>query len=32
LRFEARDVLDRIEEHGDLFAPVLTREQRILTR
>ena len=25
LRFEAADVLARIEEHGDLFAPVLTR-------
>ena len=23
LRFEADDVLERIEEHGDLFAPVL---------
>jgi bifunctional non-homologous end joining protein LigD len=32
LRFEARDVLERVEEHGDLFAPVLTRKQRILTR
>ena len=24
LRFEAGDVLARVEEHGDLFAPVLT--------
>jgi bifunctional non-homologous end joining protein LigD len=32
LRFEARDVLERIEAHGDLFAPVLTREQRLITR
>jgi bifunctional non-homologous end joining protein LigD len=29
LRFEADDVLDRVEEHGDLFEPVLTLEQRL---
>jgi len=29
LRFEAADVLERIEEHGDLFAPVLTVEQQL---
>ena len=27
LRFEAGEVLDRIDEHGDLFAPVLELEQ-----
>lgn len=27
LRFEAAQVLDRIEEHGDLFAPTVTLEQ-----
>ena len=29
LRFEAGDVLERVEELGDLFAPVLTLEQRL---
>jgi bifunctional non-homologous end joining protein LigD len=29
LRFEAGDVLDRIAEHGDVFAPVLTLEQQL---
>ena len=29
LRFEAADVLDRVAEHGDLFAPVLELEQRL---
>jgi bifunctional non-homologous end joining protein LigD len=29
LRFEAGDVIARAEEHGDLFAPVLTVEQRL---
>jgi bifunctional non-homologous end joining protein LigD len=29
LRFEAADVLARVDEHGDLFAPVLTTEQRL---
>ena len=29
LRFEADDVLERVEEHGDLFAPVLTTEQHL---
>jgi bifunctional non-homologous end joining protein LigD len=29
LTFEARDVLRRVEEHGDLFAPVLTLVQRL---
>jgi bifunctional non-homologous end joining protein LigD len=29
LRFEADDVLDRVAEHGDLFEPVLTLEQRL---
>ena len=29
LRFEADDVLERVEEHGDLFEPVLTVEQRL---
>jgi hypothetical protein len=27
LRFEAGEVLKRIERHGDLFAPVLELEQ-----
>jgi bifunctional non-homologous end joining protein LigD len=27
LRFEAADVLDRVERHGDLYAPVLELEQ-----
>jgi bifunctional non-homologous end joining protein LigD len=31
LRFEAADVLERVEEHGDLFADVLTLEQRLPT-
>jgi bifunctional non-homologous end joining protein LigD len=29
LTFEAADVLRRIDEHGDLFAPVLTLVQRL---
>jgi bifunctional non-homologous end joining protein LigD len=29
LRFEADEVLERVEEQGDLFAPVLTVEQRL---
>jgi bifunctional non-homologous end joining protein LigD len=29
LRFEAADVLARVDELGDLFAPVLTREQSL---
>jgi bifunctional non-homologous end joining protein LigD len=29
LVFEAGDVLERIEEHGDLFAPVLELEQKL---
>jgi bifunctional non-homologous end joining protein LigD len=29
LVFEARDVLERIEQHGDLFAPVLELEQEL---
>jgi bifunctional non-homologous end joining protein LigD len=29
LRFEAREVLDRIAEHGDLFAPVLELKQEL---
>lgn len=29
LRFEAADVLERVEEHGDLFAPVLKLKQRL---
>jgi bifunctional non-homologous end joining protein LigD len=29
LRFEAGDVLDRIDEHGDLFAPVLELKQKL---
>lgn len=29
LRFEAAHVLDRIEEHGDLFAPAVTLEQTL---
>jgi bifunctional non-homologous end joining protein LigD len=29
LRFEIDDVLDRVADHGDLFAPVLTLEQRL---
>lgn len=31
LRFEAADVLARVDVHGDLFAPVLTLEQRLPT-
>ncbi|HEX6781669.1 MAG TPA: non-homologous end-joining DNA ligase [Solirubrobacterales bacterium] len=31
LVFEAGDVLDRVEEHGDLFAPVLELEQELPT-
>jgi bifunctional non-homologous end joining protein LigD len=29
LVFEARDVLERVAKHGDLFAPVLSRRQRL---
>jgi bifunctional non-homologous end joining protein LigD len=29
LRFEAADVLARIDEHGDLFAPVLELKQSL---
>jgi len=29
LRFEAQDVLERVERHGDLYAPVLEVEQRL---
>ena len=29
LRFEASDVLERVEEHGDLYAPLLELEQRL---
>jgi bifunctional non-homologous end joining protein LigD len=29
LVFEASDVLDRVQKHGDLFAPVLELEQRL---
>jgi bifunctional non-homologous end joining protein LigD len=29
LVFEAGDVLERVEEHGDLFAPVVQQEQRL---
>jgi bifunctional non-homologous end joining protein LigD len=29
LRFEASDVLERVAEHGDLYEPVLTLEQRL---
>jgi len=29
LRFEADDVLDRLEDHGDLFAGTLTLRQRL---
>lgn len=29
--FEAKDVLERIEKHGDLFAPVLELEQKLPT-
>jgi bifunctional non-homologous end joining protein LigD len=29
LVFEAADVLERVEEHGDLFAPVAELEQRL---
>ena len=29
LRFEASALLDRIDEHGDLFAPVLERKQKL---
>ncbi len=29
LRFEAKDVLKRIEEHGDLFAPALKLKQKL---
>ncbi|WP_300083394.1 non-homologous end-joining DNA ligase [Propioniciclava sp.] len=30
LRFEAADVLDRVEAHGDLFAPLLTGARGVL--
>ena len=29
LVFEAADVLERVAEHGDLFAPVVEQEQRL---
>jgi bifunctional non-homologous end joining protein LigD len=29
LRFDAEQVLERVEDHGDLFAPVLERKQRL---
>ena len=29
LVFEAADVLERVEEHGDLFAPVVELEQKL---
>jgi bifunctional non-homologous end joining protein LigD len=29
LRFEAAEVLERVEEHGDLYEPILTLEQRL---
>jgi bifunctional non-homologous end joining protein LigD len=29
LSFQAKDVLKRVEQHGDLFAPVLTLKQRL---
>jgi bifunctional non-homologous end joining protein LigD len=29
LRFEAAQVLERVEEHGDLYAPVVELEQRL---
>jgi len=29
LRFESGDVLDRVERHGDLYAPVLELDQRL---
>jgi bifunctional non-homologous end joining protein LigD len=29
LRFESHEVLDRVDEHGDLFAPVLELEQEL---
>jgi bifunctional non-homologous end joining protein LigD len=29
VRFEAREVLERVEEHGDLFAPVLELKQKL---
>ncbi len=29
LRFTAPQVLKRVREHGDLFAPVLTRQQHL---
>ncbi len=29
LRFEAPDVIERVERHGDLYAPVLELEQRL---
>ena len=29
LTFETHDVLERIDEHGDLFAPTLTQEQEL---
>ena len=31
LRFTTDDVLDRVAEHGDLFADVLTMQQRLPT-
>jgi bifunctional non-homologous end joining protein LigD len=29
VRFEAEAVMERVEEHGDLFAPVLERKQKL---
>jgi bifunctional non-homologous end joining protein LigD len=29
LRFEARQVVDRVRKHGDLFEPVLTMKQKL---
>jgi hypothetical protein len=29
VRFEAAQVLERVEEHGDLFAPVLELKQKL---
>jgi bifunctional non-homologous end joining protein LigD len=31
LVFESKDVLERVEKHGDLFEPVLTRKQKLRT-
>lgn len=32
LAFEMADVLERVEEHGDLFAPVLTQRQELVAQ